>query len=101
MELTEDEVIEKYSKRCGHCNRNTLLPYEYQWTCFSCGYIVTKQKHELSKKQRKKSFINRLKCAEVKIFSICVDVYKIFEGDGLCHLNLSIVKLSQMIFQLD
>ena len=26
--LTEDEIIHKYAKRCGHCNRNTLLPYE-------------------------------------------------------------------------
>ena len=54
MELTEDEFIEKYGERCGPCNRNTLLPYEYEWTCFSCGYNVNKQKHELSKIQRKK-----------------------------------------------
>ena len=32
MELTEDEIIEKYGKRCGHCNRSTLLPYEYEFT---------------------------------------------------------------------
>ena len=82
MELTEDEIIQKYGKRCGHCNRNTLLPYEYEFTCFSCGFCVNKRKHELSKIQRKKiNFINRLKHAEVKIFSICVDVYKIYEGD--------------------
>ena len=24
MELPEDEIIEKYAKRCGHCDRNTL-----------------------------------------------------------------------------
>ena len=54
MELTEDQIIEKYAKRCGHCNRNTLLPYEYEFTCFSCGYNVNKRKHELSKIQRKK-----------------------------------------------
>ena len=29
MSLTEDQIIEKYAKHCGHCNRNTLLPYEY------------------------------------------------------------------------
>ena len=82
MNLSEDEIIQKYGKRCGHCNRNTLLPYEYEWTCFSCRYNVNKRKHELSKIQRKKIyFINRLKYAEVKIFSICVDVYKIDEGD--------------------
>ena len=82
MELTEDEIREKYAKKCGHCNRNTLFPHEYEFTCFSCGYNVNKRKHELSKIQRKEiNFINRLKYAEVKIFSICVDVYKFFEGD--------------------
>ena len=82
MELTEDEIIEKYGKKCLHCNRNCLLPYEYEWTCLSCGFNVIKRKHQLSKIQRKKiNFINRLKYAEVKIFSICVDLYKIYEGD--------------------
>ena len=42
---------------------------------------MNKRKYELSKIQRKKNFINRLKYAEVKTFSICVDVYKIYEGD--------------------
>ena len=83
MESTEDEIIQKYGKNCGHCNRNTLLPYEYEWTCFSCGHIVNKRKNELSKNQRKKiNFKNRLKYAEVKIFSICVDLYKSYEGDN-------------------
>ena len=82
MELTEDEIIENYGKHCGHCKRNTLLPYEYEFTCIVCGYNVNKRKHELSKIQRKKiNFINRLKYAEVKNFSICVDVYKIYEVD--------------------
>ena len=79
MELTEDEIIQKYAKQCRHCSRNTLLPYEYEWTCFSCGYNVNKRKNELSKIQRKKiNFNNRLKYGEVKIFSICVDVSKIW-----------------------
>ena len=83
MELTEDEIIEKYDKNCAHCKRNTLLPNEYEFTCFSCGYNVNKRKNELSKIQRKKiNFINRLRYAEVKIFSICVDLYKIYEGDN-------------------
>ena len=78
MEVREDEIIEKYGKRCGHCYRNTLLPYKYEFTGIVCGYNVNKRKHELSKIQRKKiNVINRLKYAEVKIFSICVDVYKI------------------------
>ena len=54
MELTEDEIFENYGKRSGLCNRITLLPYEYEITCFSCGYNVNKRKHELSKIQRKK-----------------------------------------------
>ena len=82
MELTEDENLQKYGKNCGHCNRNTLLPYEYEWTYFLCGYNVKKRKHELSKIQRKKiNFINRLKYAEQKIFCICIDVKKIYPGD--------------------
>ena len=32
-------------------------------------------------KEKKINFINRLKYAEVKIFSICVDLYKIYEDD--------------------
>ena len=71
MELTEDEFIQKYARRCGQCKRNTLLPYEYEFTCFSCGFNVNNRKHELSKIQRKKiNFINRLKYAEQKIFCI-------------------------------
>ena len=55
MELTEDEI-------CGHCNRNTLLAYEYEFTCISCGFNVIKRKHELFKIQLKKiNFVNRLK----------------------------------------
>ena len=82
MELSEDQIFEKHAKKCLHCNRNTLLPYEYEFTCITCGYNVNKRKNELSKIQRKKiNFNNRLKYAEVKIFSICVDLYKIYEGD--------------------
>ena len=96
MELTEDEIIQKYAYCLGHCNRNTLLPYDYEFTCIVCGYNVNKRKHELSKIQPKKfNFINRLKYAEFKIFSICVDVYKIYEGDDydeICEV-LSRIKI--------
>ena len=82
MELNEEQIIEKYGKHCGHCHKKTLLPYEYEFFCFSCGFNVNKRKHELSKIKRKKiNFINRLKYAEVKIFSICVNVYIIYERD--------------------
>ena len=75
MELTEDEIIQNYAKCFGHCNRNTFLPYEYEFSCIACGYNINKRKHELSKIQRKKiNFINRIKYAEQKIFSIFVDV---------------------------
>ena len=46
MELTEDEKIQKYAKRCRQCTRNTLLPYEYEFTCFSSGFNRIKGKHE-------------------------------------------------------
>ena len=68
MELTEDQIIEKSVEHCGHCMQNTLLPYEYDWTCVSCGYNVIKRTHELSKIQRKTIIIiNRLHYAEHKI----------------------------------
>ena len=41
MELTEAEIIEHYRKSCGHCNRNTLLPYEYEYSHFSCGHKLS------------------------------------------------------------
>ena len=82
MELTEDQILKKHAKHCGHCSQNTLLPYEYEWSCISCGLNLIKRKHELSKIQRKKiNFINRLKYAELKIFCRCVDVYERYEGD--------------------
>ena len=99
MELTEDEIIEKYAKQCRHCNRNTLLPYEYEYTCFSCGYNVNKRKHELSKIQRKKfNFINRLKYAEQKIFCICIDLYKIYKRDDFDEIYkvLSTLKIKKL-----
>ena len=54
MQLSEDEVIQKYGKHCDHRNRNTLLPYEYEFTCFSCGYNVIKRKYELNKYNERK-----------------------------------------------
>ena len=93
MELTEDEFIQKYAKHCGHCNRNTLLPYEYEYTCIACEFNLIKRKNELSKIQRKKiNFINRLKYAEQKIICICIEVYKIYEGDKLIYEVLSSLK---------
>ena len=52
--MSEDETIEKHGKHCGYCLRNTLLTYEYEFTCVSCGYNIIKRKHELSEIQWKK-----------------------------------------------
>ena len=72
MELTEDEIIQKYAKRCGRCNRNTLLPYGNEFTCIVCGYNVKNRKNELSKIQRKKNkFCKSIKiCRSQNIFHL-------------------------------
>ena len=48
MNLTEDEIIKKHAKHCGHCNRNTLLPYECEFTCAVCGFNLIGTTYELS-----------------------------------------------------
>ena len=53
MELSEDEISQKHGKHCGHCKRDTLVPYKFEFTCISCGYNVIKRKHKLSKIQGK------------------------------------------------
>ena len=62
MEITEHEIIENYGKQFGHCFKNTLLEYVYEFICVSCGYNVTKRKHELTKSQRKKIYEQFKKC---------------------------------------
>ena len=107
MELTEDEIIEKYAKQCRHCNRNTLLPYENEFTCFSCGYNVHRRKHELSKIQRKKiNFIIILKYAEQKIFCSCIGLYMIYDGNDygekykvLCTLKNKKLKINIILIE--
>ena len=67
MNLSEDEIMQKYAKQCLQCSQNTLLPYEYDLTCIACGYNLIKRRQELSKIQRKKlKFVNSLKYAEQK-----------------------------------
>ena len=62
MILTDDEVLKKYSKQCLSCDRNGLLPYQYEWTCYFCKYNIIKQNHELTLSQRKKlTFAFRIK----------------------------------------
>ena len=101
MELAEDQIFEKYAKHCGPCNRNTILPHEYEWTCFSSGYNVTKRNHELSKIRKMKiNFINRLKYAEQNFFCICVDVYQIYEGDDFNKIYEALSTLKNKKFKM-
>ena len=107
MNLSKDEIIEKYAKHCSHCSPNTLLPYEYEFTCFSCGYNIIKRKHELSKVQRKRiNFINRLKFTEHKVFCICEEEYRIYEGsdyrkkyEALSILKSQILKITNILIE--
>ena len=54
MDLTDDEIVEKYPARSMHCLRNNFLPHECEWTRISCGYGVIKQREGFTKSQRKK-----------------------------------------------
>ena len=92
-----------------HCTRNFLFPYEYEWTCISCGYNVEKQKSELGRISREKiNFINRLENAQHKIFCNCIDVCKIYEShdfieifDNLTRLNYKKEKIKEELFGKD
>ena len=53
MELTEVEKTEKNAIQWLHCTHNTLIPFEYEWTCFSCGYNVIEGKMKLQKTTKK------------------------------------------------
>ena len=62
-------------------------------------FKLIKRKHELSKIQAKKTnFINRSNYAELKIICICVDVYKIYEGNDYdtIYENLSTLKKKKL-----
>ena len=65
MDLSKNQIILKLGKKGGHCNWNTLLPYERKITGFSCGYNVIRRRHErIIISSKKKHFINILKNAE-------------------------------------
>ena len=53
MESTEDEIIQKHAKKDLHCTRNTLTPYENEWTCIAFDCNSFKKKNELTKIERK------------------------------------------------
>ena len=59
------KILKKKTKKCLQCSQDTLLSYEYESTCNSCGYNVIKRKHELTKIQTKRiNFVNRLNYSE-------------------------------------
>ena len=58
MKLFENEIFEKYGKRYLHGMRNTLLPYEYEWSCAACACNIIKKNNEPTKIQRKKQFLS-------------------------------------------
>ena len=45
MNFSEDEIIERKCKKCGRCNPNMLIPYEFEFTCISCGYTLFRRAH--------------------------------------------------------
>ena len=58
-------------------------------------------------KEKKINFINRLKYAEQKIFCICIDLYKIYEGDdyykiyeALSTLNNKKLKINNKLIEI-
>ena len=54
MNLSEDQINEKFAKQCGHCNRKTLLPCEYEFICVSCGFNLLKENMNSLKFNEKK-----------------------------------------------
>ena len=80
MELTEDEILQKYAKQCPSCNRNGLLPYAYEWIYIFCNYNIIKQKHELTKEQKRQTFSLRLKYAEKNLLYL-FDIMQIYDGE--------------------
>ena len=101
MNLSEDQKIDKYAKECGHCRRNTLLPYDYEYICVSCGNNVIKRKHEHSKIHKKLNFVNRLKYAEHKKFCICIQDYKIDEGNDYGEIYEVLATLKNEILKMN
>ena len=61
------------------CTRNTISRLELEYTRITCGYNIIKMNLQIF--NEKINFINGLKNDEEKVFSICIDVFKIYEGD--------------------
>ena len=48
MELSDDQIIEKFAKQRLLSLRKTIAPYECEWTCTACGYNVIRRKNEVT-----------------------------------------------------
>ena len=80
-----------------HFTRNTFPPYEYELTCFLCGYNVLKRKNELKISRKKISLINRSNFAQHKIYCICIAVYKNYEGEDFSEIFSFLSKLKNKL----
>ena len=52
MEFTADQIFEKPIKQCMHCTRNTTLPNEEEYTCFSSEYKTKQWNYKNSTKEK-------------------------------------------------
>ena len=50
------KLMKKIVTQCKHCLPNTILPYEYEFTCdynvIQCGYNVIKRKYQLNEGEK-------------------------------------------------
>ena len=82
MQLTEHQIVVNYGQHCPSCDRNCMLTYEYEYTCYFCNHTIIKTKKQLSNNSKKKqNFALRLNYAKKKILTICDDVAQIYFGD--------------------
>ena len=81
---------------CRRCNRNTLLEYEYEFTCLVCEFNVIKQKKQLTKFQRKNTnFKGRLTYATPKIIAICIEISSLVQSNYIDVLAAALTYLKQ------
>ena len=53
MQLTDEETIKNMENIAHRCNKNTMLPYEYEYTCYFCNHSIIKLKSNYLISQRK------------------------------------------------
>ena len=82
---------------CRRCNRNALLEYEYEFTCYVCEFNVIKTKNQLTKVQRKKNinFKGRLTYATPEIIGICMEVNSLVQTNDIVVLAAVLIYLKK------